>query len=54
MERIWKRREMQIMKAELSISKLSGEIEGIMGSSFPTVKPLTLGATIEDEDEKPF
>ncbi len=53
MERIWKRREMQIMKAELSISKLSGELEGIMGSSFPTVKPLSLGATIED-DEKPF
>ncbi len=54
MERIWKRREMQIMKAELSISKLSGELEGIMGSSFPTVKPLSLGATIDDDDERPF
>lgn len=54
MERIWKRREMQITKAELSISKLSGELEGIMGSSFPTVKNLTLGAGLEEDDEKPF
>lgn len=54
MERIWKRREMQITKAELSISKLSGELEGIMGSSFPTVKNLRLGNGIEDDDEKPF
>lgn len=53
MERIWKRREMQIMKAELSISKLSGELEGIMGSSFPTIKQLSLDSGVE-EDEKPF
>jgi len=55
MERIWKRREMQITKAELSISRLSGELEGIMGSSFPTIKNLSLGDGINDEDdEKPF
>jgi hypothetical protein len=53
MERIWKRREMQIVKAELSISKLSGELEGIMGSTFPTIKQLSLDSGIED-DEKPF
>ncbi len=55
MERIWKKREMQILKAELSISKLSGELEGIMGSSFPTIKQLSLENGIEDEDdEKPY
>lgn len=56
MERIWKRREMQITKAELSISRLSGELEGIMGSSFPTIKNLSLGNGIVDseDDEKPF
>ena len=52
MERIWKRREMQIVKAELSISKLSGELEGIMGTSFPTIKQLSLDSG--EDDEKPF
>lgn len=51
MERIWKRREMQISKAETSMARLSGELEGIMGASFPTIKPLTLEATLEKDDE---
>lgn len=51
MERIWKRREMQIVKAESSISKLAGELEGIMGSSFPTIKQLSLDSNVEDDDE---
>ena len=42
MERIWKKREMQIVKAESSMSKLTGELEGLMGSSFPTIKNLSL------------
>lgn len=51
MERIWKKREMQIVKAESSIAKLSGELEGIMGSSFPSIKNLTLDSgVIEEED----
>ena len=54
MERIWKKREMQIVKAEMSISKLSGELEGIMGSSFPTIKQLVLNSSNESDDEKPF
>ncbi|MDO8269868.1 MAG: DUF2130 domain-containing protein [Candidatus Levybacteria bacterium] len=53
MERIWKRREMQIVKAELSMSKLAGELEGIMGSAFPTIKQLSLDSGIDD-DEKPY
>jgi hypothetical protein len=52
MERIWKRREMQILKAESSISKLAGELEGIMGSAFPAIKQLTLDSGFEEE--KPF
>ncbi len=51
MERIWKRREMQITKAEMSIVKLSGELEGIMGTTFPTIKSLSLGSGIEDDKE---
>jgi len=49
MERIWKKREMQILKAEMSITKLSGELEGIMGSQFPTIKQLSLDGGIDDE-----
>lgn len=54
MERIWKRREMQIIKAESSISKLSGELEGIMGASFPTIKNLSLGGGMDNEEEQPY
>lgn len=53
MERIWKRREMQILKAESSMSKMAGELEGIMGSAFPTIKQLSLSDGVED-NEKPF
>lgn len=48
MDRIWKKREMQILKAESSMSKLAGELEGLMGSSFPTIKNLSLNSG-EDE-----
>ncbi len=50
MERIWKKREMQILKAESSLSKLSGELEGLMGDSFPTIKNLSLGDGNDDEE----
>lgn len=50
MERIWKKREMQIVKAESSIAKLSGELEGIMGSSFPTIKLLSLDSSLDEDD----
>ena len=53
MERIWKRREMQILKAESSMAKLTGELEGIMGSAFPTIKQLSLDAGSDDE-ESPY
>ena len=52
MERIWKRREMQIVKAESSMAKLTGELEGIMGSAFPTIKQLSLDSG--SDDESPF
>lgn len=42
MERIWKKREMQITKSEMSIAKLYGELQGIMGASLPEIKTLTL------------
>lgn len=54
MERIWKKREMQILKAESSLSKLSGELEGLMGDSFPTIKNLSLESGMEDDEEAPL
>lgn len=42
MERIWKKREMQISKAELNISHMYGELQGIMGKNLPDIKPLSL------------
>ncbi len=50
MERIWKRREMQIEKAQMSVAKLAGELEGIMGSSFPTIKQLSLGNGMDNSE----
>ena len=42
LERIWKKREMQIAKAELNISHMYGELQGIMGKNLPDIKPLSL------------
>lgn len=53
LERIWKKREMQIAKAEINIAKLYGELQGIMGSSLPDIKILSLDSGLDDE-EKPF
>jgi len=50
MERIWKKREMQISKAEINIAKLYGELQGIMGTTLPDIKQLSLDSGIEDED----
>jgi len=49
--RIWKKREMQIAKTENNISNLWGELQGIMGSSLPDIKTLSLAAGEENEAE---
>lgn len=51
MERLWKRREMQIKKSEFNISNLYGELQGIMGSSLPDIKILSLGTGEEIKEE---
>lgn len=42
MERIWKKREIQIQRLDRSASQMFGEIEGIVGKSLPPVRSLEL------------
>lgn len=41
-ERLWKRREMQITRTLGNISKMYGELQGIMGNALPDIKVLAL------------
>lgn len=52
MERIWKKREVQIGRLDKSMSQMFGEIQGIAGTALPTVKGLGMlkeGETLEEE-----
>lgn len=49
MERIWKKREVQINRLDKSMSQMFGEIQGIAGTALPTVK----GLNMLKEGEKP-
>lgn len=49
MERIWKKREIQINRLDKSMSQMFGEIQGIAGTALPTVK----GLNMLKESEKP-
>ena len=42
MDRIWKKREVQIRKLGSSASNMYGELQGIMGKSLPNIKSLSL------------
>ena len=42
MERSWKRRETQIIRTINNVSKMYGELQGIMGSALPDIKILQL------------
>lgn len=54
MERIWKKREKEIERVVLSTSGLYGDIQGIVGSSLPTVPSLELPEFTErDEEHEP-
>ena len=46
MERIWKKREVQIQRLDKSMSQMFGEIQGIAGPALPPVK----GSTLELEE----
>jgi hypothetical protein len=51
MNRIWKKRQMQITKAENNIANLWGELQGIMGPSLPDIKTLSLNPGTEAEND---
>lgn len=42
MERVWKKREMQIRKLTLNASYMYGELQGVMGNALPDIKTFTL------------
>lgn len=50
MERIWKKREVEIRRLDRSMSQMFGEIQGIAGSSLPTPSNLRLEAGDNSED----
>jgi hypothetical protein len=52
MERSWKRRETQIGKSVNNLSKMYGELQGIMGSSLPDIKYLSLPGGEDEEGRK--
>lgn len=55
MERIWKKREIQINRLDRSMSQMFGEIQGIAGSALPTIKELgMLKAGEKTEQEENF
>jgi hypothetical protein len=51
MQRVWKKREMQIAKTESNIVNLWGELQGIMGTSLPDIKTLSLPDGSDDQEE---
>ena len=50
MERIWKKREVQIRKLGGSASNMYGELQGIMGKSLPDIKSLSLDSGDNEND----
>lgn len=42
MERVWKKREMQIRRAIDNMAKMYGELQGIMGSALPEIRVFSL------------
>ncbi len=50
MEKIWNRREKEIERLTLQTSGLYGDMQGLIGSSLPTIKTLELGGGEEMMD----
>lgn len=49
MERLWKKREMQIRRAIDNMAKMYGELQGIMGSALPEIRVFSLPEPAEEE-----
>lgn len=50
MERVWKKREVQIRKTLLNASRMYGELQGVMGNALPDIKTLSLPQGDEKEE----
>ncbi len=48
MERIWKKRELQIRRSLDNMAKMYGELQGIMGSSLPEIRTFSLPGSEEE------
>ena len=48
MERVWKKRETQIKKSLINVSRMYGELQGTMGDALPDIKTLSLPEEIKD------
>ncbi len=49
MERVWKKREVQIKKTLINASRMYGELQGVMGNALPDIKTFSLP---EGEEKK--
>ena len=47
-ERVWKRRETQIKKSLINVSRMYGELQGTMGDALPDIKILSLPGESKD------
>ena len=52
MERIWKKREVQIQRLDRSMSQMFGEIQGITGDALLAPKALEIESGEEIEQEE--
>jgi len=50
MERVWKKREVQIKKTLLNASRMYGELQGVMGNALPDIKTFSLPQGDEKEE----
>ena len=42
MERVWKKREVQIKKMKINAARMYGELQGAVGNALPDIKILSL------------
>lgn len=50
MQRVWKKREVQIQRTIENITNMYGELQGMMGNTLPDIKTLSLPDGVKNED----
>lgn len=53
MERVWKKREMELSRLAMNTSRMYGEMQGLVGSALPTVAGLEFDALESGEKKEP-